>query len=89
MRQGIYSCYSQFSSNYDKISIKAKWRLSFMNILVHGAGALGAYFVEAVRSRSKRFIFVEKTGCSINKEGLKISSPEGTFRARSNCVYIA
>lgn len=52
-----------------------------MNILVHGAGALGAYFggriVEAGLNVS--FLVREKRAAQLTKEGLKINSTEGNF----------
>jgi len=60
-----------------------------MNILVHGAGALGAYFggrlLEAGQNVS--FFVREKRAAQLIKEGLKISSPEGNFQSKDLTVY--
>ncbi|WP_227935439.1 ketopantoate reductase family protein [Alkalihalobacillus deserti] len=60
-----------------------------MNILVQGAGALGAYFggrmLEAGLNVS--FFVREKRAAQLTKEGLKIISPEGNFARKEVAVY--
>ncbi len=60
-----------------------------MNILVHGAGALGVYFggrlLEAGQNVS--FFVREKRAIQIKEEGLKINSPEGNFESKDITVY--
>ena len=60
-----------------------------MNILVHGAGALGAYFggrlLEADLNVS--FFVRERRSAQLAKEGLKIYSPEGNFERKDVTVY--
>jgi len=60
-----------------------------MNILVQGAGALGAYFggrlLEAGLNVS--FFVRERRAAQLAKEGLKIYSPEGNFEARDVTIY--
>lgn len=60
-----------------------------MNILVHGAGALGAYFggrlLEAGLDVS--FFVREKRAAQLMKEGLRINSPEGNFERQDVTVY--
>ena len=60
-----------------------------MNILVQGAGALGAYFggrlLEAGQNVS--FFVREKRAAQLMKEGLKINSPEGNFESKDVTVY--
>ena len=60
-----------------------------MNILVQGAGALGAYFggrmLEAGQNVS--FFVREKRAAQLKKEGLKINSPEGNFESKDITVY--
>ena len=60
-----------------------------MNILVQGAGALGAYFggrlLEA--GHNVAFFVREKRAIQLKKEGLKITSPEGNFESREVTVY--
>lgn len=60
-----------------------------MNILIHGAGALGSYFggriLEAGHNVS--FFVRERRAKQIKKEGLKISSPEGNFEINDVTVY--
>ena len=62
-----------------------------MNILVHGAGALGAYFggrmLEAGLNVS--FFVREKRAAQLTKEGLKINSPEGNFERKNVTVFTA
>lgn len=62
-----------------------------MNILVQGAGALGAYFggrmLEAGLNVS--FFVREKRAAQIKKEGLKLNSPEGNFESKEVTVYTA
>jgi 2-dehydropantoate 2-reductase len=62
-----------------------------MKILVQGAGALGAYFggrlLEAGYNVS--FFVREKRGDQLEKEGLKLLSPEGNFESRNVKVYIS
>ena len=62
-----------------------------MNILVLGAGALGAYLggrlLEAGQNVS--FFVREKRAAQLTKEGLKISSPEGNFESRNVTIYTA
>ncbi|MGJ9385184.1 ketopantoate reductase family protein [Salipaludibacillus sp. CF4.18] len=59
-----------------------------MNILVHGAGALGAYFggrmLEAGVDVS--FFVREKRAVQLKREGLKINSPEGSFETKDVTV---
>lgn len=60
-----------------------------MNILVLGAGALGAYFggrmLEAGLDVS--FFVREKRATQLKKEGLNITSPEGNFEKKNITVY--
>jgi 2-dehydropantoate 2-reductase len=60
-----------------------------MNILVHGAGALGSYFggrmLEAGLNVS--FFVREKRAAQLTKEGLKINSPEGNFERKDVTVF--
>lgn len=60
-----------------------------MKILIHGAGALGAYFggriLEAGYDVS--FLVREKRAVQLEKEGLKIQSPEGNFERKDIKVY--
>lgn len=60
-----------------------------MKILVHGAGALGAYFggrmLEANLNVS--FFVREKRAAQLTVEGLKISSPEGDYATKNFKVY--
>jgi 2-dehydropantoate 2-reductase len=60
-----------------------------MNILVQGAGALGAYFggrlLEAGLNVS--FFVREKRAAQLTKEGLKINSPEGNFERKDVTVF--
>src|SRR4051794_38727102 len=60
-----------------------------MNILVQGAGALGAYFggrlLEAGQNVS--FFVREKRAAQLTKEGLKINSPEGNFESRELTIF--
>ncbi|WHX98714.1 ketopantoate reductase family protein [Neobacillus sp. DY30] len=60
-----------------------------MNILVFGAGALGAYLggrlLEAGQNVS--FFVREKRAVQLTKEGLKIKSPEGNFVSREITIY--
>ena len=60
-----------------------------MNILVQGAGALGAYFggrlLEA--GHNVAFFVREKRAAQLKKEGLKITSPEGNFESEDVTVY--
>ena len=60
-----------------------------MNILVQGAGALGAYFggrlLEA--GHNVAFFVREKRAVQLKKEGLKITSPEGNFESKDVTVY--
>lgn len=62
-----------------------------MNILVHGAGALGAYFggrmLEAGLNVS--FFVREKRAAQLTKEGLKLNSPEGNFEEKNITVFTA
>ena len=60
-----------------------------MNILVHGAGALGAYFggrmLEAGENVS--FLVREKRAAQLKEEGLKLYSPEGNFETKDVSVF--
>ncbi|KKE79973.1 ketopantoate reductase family protein [Oceanobacillus caeni] len=60
-----------------------------MNILVFGAGAVGAYFggrmLEANYSVS--FFVREKRAKQLKKEGLKLISPEGEFETKNVTLY--
>ena len=60
-----------------------------MKILIHGAGALGAYFggrmLEAGLDVS--FFVREKRAAQLASEGLKINSPEGDFTTKDFKVY--
>ena len=60
-----------------------------MNILVQGAGALGAYFggrmLEAGLNVS--FFVREKRAAQLTEEGLKINSPEGNFERKDVTVF--
>ena len=60
-----------------------------MNILVQGAGALGAYFggrmLEAGQNVS--FFVREKRAAQLKEAGLKIYSPEGNFERKDISVY--
>ena len=60
-----------------------------MNILVQGAGALGAYFggrmLEAGLNVS--FFVREKRAAELTKEGLKINSPEGNYESKDVPVF--
>ncbi|MEH7255383.1 2-dehydropantoate 2-reductase, partial [Neobacillus niacini] len=60
-----------------------------MNILMLGAGALGAYLggrlLEANQNVS--FFVRENRAAQLTKEGLKINSPEGNFEARDITIY--
>lgn len=60
-----------------------------MNILVQGAGALGAYFggrlLEA--GHNVAFFVREKRAAQLKKEGLKITSPEGNFESKDVTIY--
>lgn len=60
-----------------------------MNILVHGAGALGSYFggrmLEAGLNVS--FFVRERRADQLTKEGLKLISPEGDFEQKNITVY--
>ena len=60
-----------------------------MNILVQGAGALGAYFggrmLEACLNVS--FFVREKRAAQLTKEGLKINSPEGNFERKDVTIF--
>lgn len=60
-----------------------------MNILVQGAGALGAYFggrlLEAGHNVS--FFVREKRAAQLAKEGFKIYSPEGDFESKEVSTY--
>src|SRR3954462_2696183 len=62
---------------------------SIMNILVQGAGALGAYFggrmLEAGLNVS--FLVRERRAAQLTKEGLKINSPEGNFERTDITVF--
>lgn len=64
-------------------------RVFSMNILVQGAGALGAYFggrlLEA--GHNVAFFVREKRAIQLKKEGLKINSPEGNFESEDVTVY--
>src|SRR4051794_5120144 len=72
-----------------RLVLKRNGGCPFMNILVHGAGALGAYFggrlLEAGQNVS--FFVREKRAAQLIKEGLKISSPEGNFESKDLTVY--
>ncbi|MDM5331578.1 2-dehydropantoate 2-reductase [Neobacillus sp. CF12] len=60
-----------------------------MNILVQGAGALGAYFggrlLEAGQNVS--FFVREKRAAQLTNEGLKINSPEGNFESKEVTIF--
>src|SRR6478672_3738639 len=60
-----------------------------MNILMLGAGALGAYLggrlLEADQNVS--FFVRQNRAAQLTKEGLKINSPEGNFEARDVTLY--
>ena len=60
-----------------------------MNILVQGAGALGAYFggrlLEAGHNVS--FFVREKRAAQLATEGLKLNSPEGIFETKDVTTY--
>jgi 2-dehydropantoate 2-reductase len=60
-----------------------------MNILVHGAGALGAYFggrlLEAGQNVS--FFVRDKRAAQLTNEGLKINSPEGNFESKEVTIF--
>jgi 2-dehydropantoate 2-reductase len=60
-----------------------------MNILVLGAGAIGAYLggrlLEAGQNVS--FFVREKRAAQLTNEGLKIYSPEGNFESREVSIY--
>ena len=61
----------------------------FMNILVQGAGALGAYFGGRLLESGQNVSFFvrEKRAAQLIKEGLKINSPEGNFESKDVTVY--
>ena len=69
--------------------LKRDGRKFDMNILVQGAGALGAYFggrlLEA--GHNVAFFVREKRAAQLKKEGLKINSPEGNFESSDVTVY--
>ena len=60
-----------------------------MNILVQGAGALGAYFGGRLLESGQNVSFFvrEKRAAQLIKEGLKINSPEGNFESKDITVY--
>ena len=60
-----------------------------MNILVHGAGALGAYFGGRILEAGQNVSFFvrEKRAAQLKKEGLNIYSPEGNFERKDITVY--
>ena len=60
-----------------------------MNILVQGAGALGAYFGGRLLESGQNVSFFvrEKRAAQLIKEGLKINSPEGNFESKDVTVY--
>ena len=60
-----------------------------MNILVQGAGALGAYFGGRLLEAGHNVVFFvrEKRSAQLKKEGLKITSPEGNFESNDVTVY--
>ena len=60
-----------------------------MNILVQGAGALGAYFGGRLLESGQNVSFYvrEKRAAQLIKEGLKINSPEGNFESSDVTVY--
>ncbi len=70
-------------------NFKRDGRKFSMNILVQGAGALGAYFggrlLEA--GHNVAFFVREKRAAQLKKEGLKITSPEGNFESEDVTVY--
>lgn len=60
-----------------------------MNILVHGAGALGAYFGGRILESGENVSFFvrEKRAQKLKKEGLKLYSLEGNFERKDIIVY--
>jgi 2-dehydropantoate 2-reductase len=60
-----------------------------MNILVHGAGALGAYFGGRLLETGQNVSFFvrEKRAAQLTKEGLKINSPEGNFESKEVTIF--
>lgn len=60
-----------------------------MNILVQGAGALGAYFGGRILEAGLNVSFFvrERRAAQLVKEGLKINSPEGIFERKDVIVY--
>lgn len=60
-----------------------------MNILVQGAGALGAYFGGRMLEAGQHISFFvrEKRAQQLEKEGLKIISPEGDFSTKELKIY--
>ncbi|ARK32873.1 ketopantoate reductase family protein [Halalkalibacter krulwichiae] len=60
-----------------------------MNILVHGAGALGAYFGGRLLESGQNVSFFvrEKRAGQLKERGLKINSPEGRFEEKDLTIY--
>ena len=60
-----------------------------MNILVQGAGALGAYFGGRllVAGQNVSFFVREKRAAQLTNEGLKINSPEGNFESKEVTIF--
>ncbi|MGO4886382.1 ketopantoate reductase family protein [Anaerobacillus sp. MEB173] len=60
-----------------------------MNILVHGAGALGVYFGGRLLETGENVSFFvrERRAAQLQQEGLKINSPEGNFEQQDITVY--
>lgn len=60
-----------------------------MNILIHGAGALGAYFGGRLLESGQNVAFFvrDKRAAQLKKEGLKINSPEGNFESKDITIY--
>jgi 2-dehydropantoate 2-reductase len=68
---------------------KPRGERSILNILVHGAGALGAYFGGRIMESGVEVSFFvrEKRAQQLKKEGLKLYSPEGDFERKDFKVY--
>lgn len=60
-----------------------------MNILVHGAGALGLYFGGRLQESGQNVSFFvrENRAKQISKEGLSINSPEGVYEFNEVTLY--
>lgn len=68
---------------------KRDWSCYSMNILVHGAGALGLYFGGRLQESGQNVSFFvrENRAKQISKEGLSINSPEGVYEFDEVTLY--